>query len=228
VLLIEVPDEFAGRQIEHAQRARGFEIVLDRAEPWGSGLFEGRVEARGDRRHPQQPIVLSVRCKAAWLDVAPQLVGQKRFLSLTTYWDLRTRALPMWIEEDVWVGREELGSLADVNWLHFAVTAPPVLPRALEATFVSFRWRIEASRRRLIGRETASHPLLLLEQRDQPVVRVETSPLGSWRLLDWRSEEEHGDRAGPCSVSYEPRQPEDMPLPGETPEQELARRATAR
>ena len=71
----------------------------------------------------------------------------------------------------------------------------------------------------------ASLPLLLVEPQDQPVVRVETSPIGTWRLLEWRSENDVGGSAGPCSVTYEARRPEDLPLPGETREAELVRRS---
>jgi hypothetical protein len=64
----------------------------------------------------------------------------------------------------------------------------------------------------------------LVEQQNLPVVRVEASPIGTWRLLEWRSEHDVGGTGGPCSVSYEPRRPNDRPLPGETREQEIARR----
>ena len=56
------------------------------------------------------------------------------------------------------------------------------------------------------------------------MVRVETSPIGTWRLLEWKSEEDLGGSGGPCSVAYDERRPEDMPLVGETREAELARR----
>jgi hypothetical protein len=145
-------------------------------------------------------------------------------LRLDTYWDLRTRAVPIWLDDKVWLERLEVGDLATANWLHFEADFPVELPRAFEGTFIAFRWRVEAKRRRTLGRDTASLPLLLAEPRPLPVVRVETSPLGSWRLLEWRSEAEGDGAGGPCSVRYEERRPEDMPLPGETREQELARR----
>jgi hypothetical protein len=75
-----------------------------------------------------------------------------------------------------------------------------------------------------MGRETTSRPLIVLEPRTEPIVRVETSPLGSWRLLEWRAPNERDGAGGLCSVAYEQRRPEDMPLPGETRLQELARR----
>ena len=87
------------------------------------------------------------------------------------------------------------------NWLHFSIELPPDLPRALEGTFVAFRWRVAASRRRRVGHDTASPPLLLLEPRPLPVIRVETSPLGTWRLLEWRAEDERDGTAEPCTVT---------------------------
>jgi hypothetical protein len=90
---------------------------------------------------------------------------------------------------------------------------------------VAFRWRIEARRQRRIGAETASCPMLLVEQQNLPIVRIETSPIGTWRLLEWRSEHDVGGSAGPCSVAYEARRPADLPRPGESREAELARRA---
>jgi hypothetical protein len=223
MLLTQVPAELSGRGIEHSQRAHGFTISLDTAEPWGAGRVEGRIEARGDGHDPH-PVVLAVRCLASWLDVPPQLVGQKPLLRLSTYWDIRLRAVPMWIDEEVWLERWELGDLAKANWLHFSVELPRELPRALEGTFVAFRWHVLATRRRRVGHDTASLPLLLLEPRPLPVIRVETSPLGTWRLLEWRGEEERDAAAGPCSVVFEERRPDDMPLPGETREQEIVRR----
>jgi hypothetical protein len=45
-------------------------------------------------------------------------------------------------------------------------------------------------------------------------VRVETSPIGTWRLLEWRSEGDVGGRAGPCSIAFEARRPSDLPASG--------------
>lgn len=224
MLLTEVPDDLIGRGIEPSRKARDFSIALDRAEPWGGGRIEGRIEGRASRHDPRV-LGVSVRCLAAWLDVAPQLVGQKPLWRIGTYWDIRTRGLPIWIDEEVWLERRELGDLSEANWLRFAVDLPTELPRPFEGAFVSFRWRVEARRRRRIGHDTASLPLLLLEPRVLPVVRVETSPLGHWRLLEWKADDERDGSGGPCSVSFEDRRPEDMPLPGETRQQELARRA---
>lgn len=214
------------RGIEPPRHARGFAISLDTAEPWGGGRIEGRVERRRGR-HDRRPILVAVRCSAAWLDVAPQLVGKKRFLSLTTYWDLRTRSVPIWLEDEVFVERLDVGPLDEANWCPLSFLLPAELPRAFEGTFVAFRWRIEARRRRLVGYDQESLPLVLREPQTVPVVRLETSPLGSWRLLEWRSEHEDAGGGGPCSVSYERRRPEDMPRPGETREKELARRSSA-
>lgn len=203
-LLTEVPDELFGRGIEPPQHARGFTIALDQAQPWGGGLVEGRIEVRPDGGNPRS-ITVSVTCAASWLDIAPELVGQKPLLRLSTYWSVRTRGLPIWLDEVTWQGRTELGSLEAANWLRFAIEVPAELPRAFEGTFVSFRYRVAAKRRRPIGSETASLPLLLGERRELPVIRVETSPIGSWRLLEHRSEDERDGAAGPCSVRYEER-----------------------
>jgi hypothetical protein len=224
-VVTDVPEELLYRGISPPQYATGFAISLDTAEPWGGGRFEGRVERRGGR-HAERVVSVLVRCDAAWLDVAPQLVGRKRFLSLSTYWDIRTRSVPIWLDHELFVTREELGALAEANWLPFTFAVPGELPRAVEGTFIAFRWRIEAFRRRRLGLERTSLPILLHEPRSLPVVRVETSPLGSWRLLEWRSEEERDDSAGPCTVAYAERRPEDMPAPGETREEEQRRRLT--
>jgi hypothetical protein len=222
-LFTHVPDGLVGRGIELPRRARGFAISLDSAEPWGGGRVEGRVEAREGRRGPQ-PVSVGVRCVASWLDLPPQLVGQKPFLRFDTYWELRTRAPAIWIDEDVWLAREVIGDLGEANWRPFAMRIPPELPRAFEGTFMAFRWQVVASRPGRIGRETASVPLLLVEPPTRPVVRIETSPIGCWRLLEWSSPDEREGSGGPCSVAYDERRPEDMPLPGEDREAETRRR----
>lgn len=222
-VLTRVPDDLTLRGITPALAASGFSISLDTAQPWGGGTIEGRVERRGEGRDAR-PVFVAVHCDAAWLDVAPQLVGKKRFWSITTYWDVRTRSVPIWLEDEVFLEREELGTFAEANWLPFAFELPRDLPRAVEGTFASFRWWMEAARRRRFGHERASLPMLLLESKTLPVVRVETSPLGTWRLLEWRSEAERGGEGGPCAIAYEERRPEDMPAPGETPETERRRR----
>ena len=225
MLTTNVPDELLGRGIEPPLRARGFSLSLDVVEPWGGGTIEGRVEAR-EGSHNSHPVTVTAQCRSNWLDLPPQLVGQKPFWRIGTYWDLRMRMLPIWIEQEIWLDRLELGDLSEANWLHFQFTLPAELPRAFEGTFIAFRWRVSASRRRPIGRDTSSLPLILLEPRDQPIVRVEQSPLGQWRLLEWRAEAERDASGGQCSLAYEARRPEDMPLPGETPQQELVRRTS--
>jgi hypothetical protein len=223
-VVTEIPEELRFRGIAPPEPAHGFRITLDTAEPWGGGRIEGRVERRGER-HDRRPISVRVRCLAAWLDVAPQLLGRKRLLSWTTYGDIRNRSVPIWLDEEVFVEEAQLEPLEQANWQHFAFELAGELPRALEGTFVAFRWIVEARRPRLVGGDVAAIPLLIEESQTLPVVRVETSPIGTWRLLEWRSESDVGGSAGPCSVIYDARQQRDMPLPGETRKQELARRA---
>jgi hypothetical protein len=223
-VVTEIPEELRFRGIAPPEPAHGFRITLDTAEPWGGGHIEGRVERRGER-HDRRSISVRVRCLAAWLDVAPQLLGRKRLLSWTTYGDIRNRAVPIWLDQEVFADGAELEPLEQANWQHFAFELPGELPRALEGTFVAFRWIVEARRPRLVGGDVAAIPLLIEEPQTLPVVRVETSPIGTWRLLEWRSESDVGGSAGPCSVIYDARQERDMPLPGETRKQELARRA---
>jgi hypothetical protein len=222
MLVTNVPEDLAGRGIELPKQAHGFTISLDAAEPWGGGRIEGRVETR-ESRHDPHPISIAVRCLASWLDLPPQLVGQRSLLRIDRYYEMRMRAIPIWIDEEVWLERWEIGDLGEANWLGFDMELPPELPRAVEGTFASFRWRVVASRPRRIGHDTASLPLILLESRTLPVVRIEKTPIGEWRLLEWRSPDERDGTAGPCSVAYEERRPEDMPLPGETRATELRR-----
>jgi hypothetical protein len=221
-LRTDIPEQLQFRGIEPPHGARAFTIALDTAEPYGGGRIEGRVERASGGQDPR-PISVQVRGTANWLDVAPQLVGKKRILSLTTWWDLRTRAVPVWLEEEFFTEQLEVGALTDANWHEFTFLLPEDLPRALEGTFVSFRWRVEARRPRRVGGDTASVPLLIQEPQTVPIVRIETSPIGTWRLLEWQSEDEIDGRGGPCAVEYEQRSSEDMPHPGETREAEQAR-----
>lgn len=225
-VVTEIPEGLRFRGIAPPEPAHGFRISLDRAEPWGGGQIEGRVERRSER-HDRRPISVRVRCLAAWLDVAPELVGRRRLLSWSSYGSIRNRGIPIWLDEELFAEVAELEPLEEANWQRFAFGLPGGLPRALEGTFVAFRWLVEARRRRLIGGDVATLPLLIDEPQTLPVVRVETTPIGTWRLLEWRSESDVGGSGGSCSVSYEPRLATDMPLEGETREQELARRAGA-
>ncbi len=198
-----VPGELSWRGIPLPREAHGFSISLDTAEPWGGGTIGGRVEAHGDER-PRGEIAVSLRCLAAWLDAAPQLLGKKSFFRIDTYWELRTRS-PVWLDDEVWSECTPIGDLLTANWLPFGIRLPDELPRAFEGTFVAFRYELEARRARRLGREVASVPILLVERRTIPTVRVETNSIGSWRLLELRSEEERDGAAGRCSVRYEPR-----------------------
>lgn len=222
-LITDVPDPLKFRGIEPPQAARGFGISLDEARPEGGGRIVGRVERHNPRRD-RRPLLVDVRCDACWLDTAPQFVGRKGLFTWSAYGDMRNKFVPIWLDEEVFRTELDVEPLEDVNWRHFSFDLPEGLPRALEGTFVAFRWRVEARRARRVGAELASLPLLLVEPQDQPVVRVETTPIGTWRLLEWRSENDVGGVGGPCSVGYEPRRPVDLPLPGETRDAELARR----
>lgn len=222
-LVTDVPDDLRFRGIEPALEARGFGISLDEAQPEGGGRIAGRVE-RHNQRRDRRPVLVDVRCDASWLDVAPEFVGRKGILSWSAYGDMRNKFVPIWLDEQVFRAEVDLGPLDEANWRHFSFDLPDGLPRAVEGTFVAFRWRVEARRARRLGTELSSLPLLLLEPQDIPVVRVETSPIGTWRLLEWRSEDDVGGIGGPCSIAYDARRPTDLPLPGETREAELARR----
>lgn len=142
-VVTEIPEELRFRGIAPPEPAHGFRITLDTAEPWGGGHIEGRVERRGER-HDRRSISVRVRCLAAWLDVAPQLLGRKRLLSWSTYGDIRNRAVPIWLDQEVFAHNAELEPLEQANWQHFAFELPGELPRALEGT----SWRFAGSSRR--------------------------------------------------------------------------------
>lgn len=222
-LVTDVPEHLQFRGIERAYEARGFRISLDEADPNGGGRITGRVERR-NRRRDGRPVFIEVACDACWMDVAPELVGRKGLFSWSAYGEIRNKFVPIWLDENVFRTRTDVGPLDEDNWRPFSVDLPDGLPRALEGTFVAFRWRVEARRARRVGEEHAAIPLLLVEAQELPVVRVETTPIGTWRLLEWRSERDLGAVGGPCTVVYEERRPTDLPLPGETREAELARR----
>jgi hypothetical protein len=225
-LVTDVPEALRFHGIEPPKYVGGFEITLDEAEPQGGGRVVGRVERR-DRRPDQRPVLVDVSCQACWMDIAPQFVGRKGLLHWSAYGDMRNRTVPVWLDEQLFRTRLEVGALEEVNWRYFSIDFPDGLPRALEGTFGAFRWRIEARRKRRIGAELASLPLLLDERQILPVVRVETTPIGTWRLLAWKSEHDVDASGGPCSIHYEQRRSSDLPLPGETPETEFARRASS-
>ena len=76
---------------------------------------------------------------------------------------MRNRFVPVWLEEETFRDHVEVGPLDEANWRQFALAIPEELPRALEGTFVAFRWRLQARRARRVGHELASLPLLLVE-----------------------------------------------------------------
>jgi hypothetical protein len=225
-VLLDIPPDLGGRGIGPPSHARGLRISLDVAEPWGGGSFVGRVEAAGE--HDARPVTVGLRCVGAWLDIAPQLVGQGSSLSPAAFYDLRSRRRGIWLDEPIWSTTVEVGSLEDANWRGFRIAVPDDLPRAIEGTFCAVRYAIEARRRRTIGHVSAVLPVLVVEPRTLPVIRIEHSPTGDWRLIEWRSEGEVGVAAGSIAISYDERRPEDAPRPGETPEDELLRRVYGR
>ena len=89
----------------------------------------------------------------------------------------------------------------------------------------AFRYVVEASRSRALGRSLAALPLVIVEQRSEPVIRVETTPIGTWRLLEWRADGEQDATAGPIEVRFEPRVAgRHAARPGETRDDEILRR----
>ncbi len=218
----DLPEEFRGRGIFPPAPASGFDVVLDVAEPWGGGVFAGRVERRG--RPDRRPVSLVVRCATAWMDIAPQLVGQQPDRPfLASLYDIRSRRRGIWLDDPIWVHVVELGSLREANWLPFHVQLPASLPRALEGTFCALRYQVEARRPRAVGAAVASLPVLAIERRTEPCIRVERTPIGLWRLREWQGEAEVGFETEEVAVSFEPRRLADMPLPGEDREAEILR-----
>ncbi len=225
-VLLDIPPDLAGRGIGPPASPRGLRLSLDTAEPWGGGSFVGRVEGAG--LHDARQITVTVRCVAAWLDIAPQLVGQRTTLTPAAFYELRSRRRGIWLDEPIWAATVEVGALAEANWRAFRVAIPDGLPRAIEATFCAVRYTVEARRRRAIGHVTALVPVLVVEPRTLPVVRVEHTPTGDWRLIEWRAEHELATRVGSIAIAFDDRRPEDAPRPGETPEDELLRRLYGR
>jgi hypothetical protein len=219
-----VPEEFGGRGIPPPTDARGFRLSLDEAQPWGGGSIEGRVETVQGRPRDTRPLTVTVSCIAAWVDIAPELVGRGR-LGLSSAYELRARARPIWLDELIYREQVEVGPLdGSVNWRRFEFSLPSFLPRAFEGTMCAFRYTIEAVRRRALGKSLSALPLVLVEQRREPVLRVETTPIGTWRLFEWRADGEGDADAGPVSVRFEPRAAADMPREGETRDDEILRR----
>jgi hypothetical protein len=219
-----IPEEFGGRGIAPPTEARGYRLSLDVAEPWGGGRIEGRVESVPGRPPSPQPIEVLVRCLAAWVDIAPQLVGRAG-LGLASAYELRARARPIWLDEIVFEERRTVEALdGTANWRRFEFVLPDFVPRAFEGTMCAFRYVVEASRSRTIGKSLAALPLVIVDRRDEPVIRVETTPIGSWRLLEWRAEAEQETTAGPIQVRFDPRSLADMPRAGETRDDEIFRR----
>jgi hypothetical protein len=219
-----VPEEFAGRGIPPPTDARGFRLSLDVAEPWAGGTIDGRVESIADRPANPRPLTVTVSCIAAWVDVAPQLVGRAGY-GLGTAYELRARSRPIWLDDLVYRDHVQLEPLdGSANWRRFSFTLPDFVPRAFEGTMCAFRYTVEAFRPRALGRAFSALPLLLVEQRREPVVRVETTPIGTWRLLEWRADGEMDAEAGPVKVSFEQRAEADLPKPGESRDDEILRR----
>jgi hypothetical protein len=219
-----VPEEFGGRGIPPPTEARGFRLSLDVAEPWGGGTIQGRVESVSGRPGDRRPLTVSVTCIAAWVDIAPELVGRSGY-GLATAYELRARSRPIWLDQTIYRDRVEVDPLdGTVNWRRFEFGLPSDLPRAFEGTLCAFRYTVEAVRSRVLGKAFSALPLLLVERRLEPVVRVEATPIGTWRLLEWRSDGESDAEAGPVSVRFEPRAPADMPHAGESRDDEILRR----
>jgi hypothetical protein len=200
MLLTDVDRPLWGRSIEAPRGSASVRIVLDRAEPWGGGRIEGRVESVKGRRGRY---LVSVTCSAAWLDCAPSSAGATRAAASNLL--MHGIGVRIWLDERLWTGEADLGELPGENWLPFAFDLPAELPRAFEGAYVAFRWRLAARRRRAVGYAETSFPLLLREDRPLPTIRTETSPTGTRRLSDTRSDAERDTSGGTCSIRYEDR-----------------------
>ncbi len=220
-VVADVPPGHVGRGIAPPLEARGFRLHVDVAEPWGGGSVAGHVERSGPP--DDRPVLVRVACAAVWIDVAPQIVGQAG-ISVAMAYDLRARGRAIWLDEIVTVGEIEVGALAAANWRRFEISIPDDAPRAFEGTLCAVRYSVEALRSRRIGRSVAAVPLLVVERRTEPVVRIERTPIGTWRLLEWRAPDEPGFAFGPIEVSFERRAAGDEPLPGEDRDAEILRR----
>ena len=176
----------------------------------------------GDR-HDRRPISVRVRCTAS-LARRRAAAGRARSgcSAWTTYWDIRTRGVPVWLDEEVFRRSPSWGRSTRRTGCTSPSDLPGELPDAVEGTFVAFRWTVEARRQRLLGSDVGALPLLR-RAADDARRSCGDEPDRIWRLLEWRSELDVAGSGGPCSVTYEERRAEDMPLPGEAREQELAR-----
>lgn len=225
-VVLSIPGELMGRGIAPPGLPRDFRISLDAAEPWGGGTISGRVERMSDARSPR-PLAVTVACQAAWIDIAPQLVGQGPKFSVGMFYELRQRRRGIWLDETLHEQRVEVEPLAEANWQRFAFTLPSDLPRAFEGTFCAFRYTVSATRRRTVGSTLAIVPVIIDEQRDEPIIRIETTPIGTWRLIEWRAADEVAAAHGSVAVEYAARKSDDLPRPGETRDEELLRRVGA-
>ena len=186
---------------------------------------KGRV--RPGRR--QDPHLVGSRCGASphGSMSCTQLVGQKPLL-LSTYWDLRMRAVPILDRARRWLGLGwELGDLAGTG-NRLALIGAASDPARIEGTFVASRWRASALPPAWIGHDTAlSAGLLLCSSRGLLL----GSPCGDesvkwWRLLEWRGEEER-DASVECSLAVFEGASRGRRLPVETASR-LLRRGAAR
>jgi len=204
MVVLDVDRPLWGRSIEPARRSASVQLVLDAAQPWGGGRIEGRVESR--KAHQGGRYVVSVTCSAAWLDCAPpNAQGGTSVATVGSNLLMHGIGIRIWLDEQLWAAEADLGELSGENGLPFALDLPAELPRAFEGAYVAFRWRIAARRPRAIGHAETSFPLILREDRPIPTVRIETSPVGTWRLSDTRSNAEHDIAVDGCSVRYEDR-----------------------
>jgi len=206
MLVTEVDKTLWGRSIEEPRLSSSAHISLDLAQPWGGGRIEGRVDAY--RKDQSGRYRVTVSCAAAWLDEAPQTPGKEgtRGSPISSIL-MHGMGIKIWLDEQFWAGQADLGELSGKNWLPFAFDLPGELPRAFEGHHVSFRWRIAARRQRGIWRSETSLPLILRDDRRIPTVRIETSPVGTWRFTTTRNDAEHDSVGAGCSVRYEDPRP---------------------
>ncbi len=150
-LVTAVPDELKFHGIEPPLQAPGFAIALDAAQPQGAGRIAGRVERRGDRRDGR-PVIVEVCCHGLLAGCRASvrraqgpaaLVGVRRHAEQVHTRLARRDALFR-------AARDRLARGLPIGGPSRS-SSPEGLPRALEGTFVAFRWRIEARRARRVG-----------------------------------------------------------------------------